>query len=206
EEVFEGDILDPDFLNHAVAACDAVVHLAAVPDETVPFSEIVHVNIGGTQAVLEAARVHGIRRVVVASTSRVTGFYPRTERLDTSVPVRPDTFYAVSKVACEALGRFYADRFGLQVACLRIGSSEPRPSNTGHLSTWLSPRDAAEYVYRCLVAPDITYTVLYAVSNNRRAWWDDGEARRLRVERSDDAERFADEVAAESSPWTDIQG
>src|SRR5437879_7585324 len=148
EEVFEGDILDPDFLNHAVAACDAVVHLAAVPDETVPFSEIVHVNIGGTQAVLEAARVHGIRRVVVASTSRVTGFYPRTERLDTSVPVRPDTFYAVSKVACEALGRFYADRFGLQVACLRIGSSEPRPSNTRHLSTWLSPRDAAEYAYR----------------------------------------------------------
>jgi uronate dehydrogenase len=206
EELFEGDILDSDFLHRAVAGCDAVVHLAAVPDEAVPFSEIVQVNIGGTQAVLEAARVHGIRRVVMASTSRVTGFYPRNQRLDTAVPVRPDTLYAMSKVACEALGRFYAERFGLQVACLRIGSCEPRPTNTRHLSTWLSPRDAAAYVHRCLVAPDITYTVLYAVSNNRRVWWDDSEARRLGVERTDDAEQFADSVSPETSPWTDIQG
>jgi uronate dehydrogenase len=206
EELFEGDILDSDFLHHAVAGCDAVVHLAAVPDEAVPFSELVQVNIGGTQAVLEAARVHSIRRVVMASTSRVTGFYPRHQHLDTAVPVRPDTFYAVSKVACEALGRFYAERFGLQVACLRIGSCEPRPTNTRHLSTWLSPRDAAAYVYRCLVAPDITYTVLYAASNNRRVWWDDSEARRLGVERLDDAEQFADSVSPETSQWTDIQG
>jgi uronate dehydrogenase len=206
EELFEGDLLDPMFLNRAVAGCDAIVHLAALPEEVVPFSAIMQVNIGGTQAVLEAARVHGIRRVVIASTSRVTGLHPRETHIDTSAPVRPDTFYAVSKVACEALGRFYAERFGLEVACLRIGSCVPRPTNTRHLSTWLSPRDLAAYVHQCLVFPDLSYVVLYAVSDNRRSWWDDSEAHRLGVERRDDAERFANEVAAESSPWADIQG
>lgn len=206
EELVLGDIRDPDLLSRAVAGCDAIVHLAGVPDEVAPFSEILQVNIGGTQAVLEAARVQGVRRVVIASTSRVTGLYPRDQRLDTSAPVRPDTFYAVSKVACEALGRFYAERFGLEVACLRIGSFEPQPTTTRHLSTWLSPRDLAEYVYKCLVVSGLSYTVLYAVSDNRRTWWDDSGAARLGVERSDDAERFADEVAAESSPWPDLQG
>jgi uronate dehydrogenase len=206
EELLEGDLLDPNFLNRAVAGCDAIVHLAAIPDEKVPFSEMVQINIGGTHAVLEIARVHGIRRVVIASSSRVTGLYPREKRLDTSAPVRPDTFYAVSKVACEALGRFYAERFGLEIACLRIGSFTSRPTNTRHLSTWLSPRDAAAYVHRCLVVPELSYSVLYAVSDNRRTWWDDSETHRLGVERRDDAERFADEVTAESSRWEDVQG
>lgn len=206
EEIFEGDLRDPDFLNGAMAGCDAVVHLAGVPDEVAPFAEIMDGNIGGTHAVLESARVHGVRRVVIASTSRVTGLHPRGARLDTSAPVRPDTFYAVSKVACEALGRLYAERFGLEIACLRIGSCEPRPINIRHLSTWLSPRDLAEFVHRCLVVPGLTYTVLYAVSDNRRAWWDDSEARRLGVERCDDAERFADMVAADPSTWAAVQG
>lgn len=206
EELFEGDLRDPDFLNRAVAGCDAIVHLAGIPDETVPLSEILEINIGGTHAILESARAHGIRRVIIASTSRVTGLHGREERLDTSAPVRPDTIYAVTKVACEALGRFYAERFGLEVACLRIGSCVPQPTNTRHLSTWLSPRDLAAYVLRCLVVPDLSYTVLYAVSDNRRTWWDDTEANRLGVERSDDAERFADNVAAETSPWGDVQG
>jgi uronate dehydrogenase len=206
EELVEGDLMSPDVLDRAVAGCQAIVHLAGIPDEVASFSEIMQANVEGTHAVLEAARVHGIRRVVIASTSRVTGFHPREDRLDPSIPVRPDTFYAVSKVACEALGRFYADRFGLEIACLRIGSSVPRPATTRHLSTWLSPRDLAAYVHRCLVAPDLSYTVLYAVSDNRRTWWDDGEARRLGVERHDDAERFADGVAAETSRWGDVQG
>lgn len=206
EELFEGDLLEPNFLSRAVAGCDAIVHLAAIPDEVLPFSEITRINIEGTHAVLESARVHGIRRVVIASTSRVTGLHPRTTRLDPSAPVRPDTLYAVSKVACEALGRFYAERFGLEVACLRIGTCVPRPTNYRHLSTWLSPRDLAAYVHRCLVVPDLSYTVLYAVSDNSRTWWDDSEANRLGVERCDDAERFADEVAAEASPWADVQG
>ncbi|MGH2866572.1 MAG: NAD-dependent epimerase/dehydratase family protein [Solirubrobacteraceae bacterium] len=206
EELYEGDLRDPLLMDRAVAGCDAIVHLAAIPDELASFSDIMQVNIGCTHAVLEAARVRSVRRLVIASTSRVTGMYPRDARLDTSAPVRPDTLYAVSKVACEALARLYAERFGLEIACLRIGSYEPQPTNTRHLSTWVSPRDLAAYVHRCLVVPGLSYTVLYAVSDNRRTWWDDGEARRLGIERRDDAERFAAEVAADDSPWPDVQG
>ena len=41
--------------------------------------------------------------------------------------------------AMEGLGSLYADRYGLDVVCLRIGSAFPEPTTTRQLSTWLSP-------------------------------------------------------------------
>jgi uronate dehydrogenase len=48
-----------------------------------------------------------------------------TRRITTTDPVRPDTFYGVSKAFGEALGSLYHDKFGLRVACIRIGSARP---------------------------------------------------------------------------------
>lgn len=39
----------------------------------------------------------------------------------------------------EALGRLYADKFGLEVVCIRIGSFLAEPTEARHLSTWLMP-------------------------------------------------------------------
>lgn len=41
-----------------------------------------------------------------------------------------------------APGRLYADKFGVSVICLRIGSFEEAPTEPRHLGTWLSPHDA----------------------------------------------------------------
>ena len=46
----------------------------------------------------------------------------------------------------EALGSLYADRYGLDVVCLRIGSAFPEPTTTRQLSTWLSPADTVSLV------------------------------------------------------------
>ncbi|WP_439673487.1 hypothetical protein [Embleya sp. MST-111070] len=62
----------------------------------------------------------------------------------------------MSKVAVEALGRLYADKFGLSVVCLRIGSFVPAPAEPRHLATWLSPRDAVGYFRAALTAPRST--------------------------------------------------
>ena len=61
---------------------------------------------------------------------------------------RPDTRYGVSKVFGEALGRLYADKYGLSVACLRIGTfrTPDRPADARQLLTWISHRDMVQLV------------------------------------------------------------
>jgi hypothetical protein len=85
----------------------------------------------------------------------VTGFYDATQRISPEAPVRPDSFYGLGKACGENLGRLYADKHGLAVVCLRIGTFAEQPTTPRHLSTWLSPRDAVELFYRSLVAPDV---------------------------------------------------
>jgi uronate dehydrogenase len=97
----------------------------------------------------------------------------------------------VSKVAVEALGSLYADRYGLDVVCLRIGTALPEPTATRHLSTWLSPTDQVSLVDAALRAPSSGFAVVWGVSANTRTWWDLTAARALGYEPADDAEVFA---------------
>jgi uronate dehydrogenase len=80
------------------------------------------------------------------------------------------------------------------VICVRIGTFAERPTTPRHLSTWLSPRDAVELFWRCLVAPDIGFTVGYGTSATRRGWWDPGPVEQLGYRPADDAETWASEV------------
>ncbi|MEU4833204.1 NAD(P)-dependent oxidoreductase [Streptosporangium sp. NPDC023615] len=168
---------------------DAIVHLAGVPDEA-PLPDLLEGNVLGTHHVLEAARLTGVGRVVLASSNRLTGFHPAGRTVSADTPPRPDGLYGVSKVAVEALGRLYADKFGLQVVCLRIGSLEPEPAGPRHLATWLSPRDCAGFFWAALTAPDVTFTAAYAVSANTRRFWELDD--RLGYRPLDDAETYAD--------------
>ena len=84
-------------------------------------------NSLGTYCLYEACVRRGCGRVVFASTNHVTGMYEKEGiPTDPDMPVRPDSFYGASKAHGEALGRYYADHFGLAVICLRIGSSSRR--------------------------------------------------------------------------------
>jgi uronate dehydrogenase len=193
EEAVAADVRDLAAVEAATAGVDAVVHLAAVAEEP-GFDAILETNIRGTYNVFEAARRRGARRVVFTSTNHTTGMYPRTERLDPAMPMRPDTLYGVSKGCGELLGRYYHDKFGLEVACLRIGTFEERPRSRRHLSTWISHRDTVQLVARCLSAPDLGYAVVYGASANDRGWWSSPDAARLGYRPEDNAERYADEV------------
>jgi uronate dehydrogenase len=193
EVAMQGDVTDLAFARRALAGCDACVHLAAIPVEA-PFMEILHSNLLGAWTVFEAARLERCERVVFASSNHATGFYPVGERLSPRDPVRPDTYYGVSKVFGEALGSMYHDKFGLKVACLRIGGARPMPVDERDLSIWLSPGDLGRLVRACLTSPDLGFAIVYGVSNNTRGWWDLDPGRRLGYEPEDDAEVFAAEV------------
>jgi uronate dehydrogenase len=191
------DLRDFPTVARLVDGVDAVVHMAAISGEA-PFPDILDTNIRMTFHVLEAARRHGVARVVLASSNHVTGLYPPDVRVGPASPTRPDSFYGVGKVCDEALGRLYAEKFGLEVACLRIGTFAQRPTSERALATWLSPDDCVELVRRSLSSPSVTFTVLYGVSDNARAWWDNPAADAVGYRPADDADRFADEIGADA--------
>ncbi len=188
-----GDIRDPAALDAALYGASAVVHLAGQPTEA-PWPVIRDANIEGTLQVFEAARRNGVRRIVFASSNHATGFTPVAPELPVDGPARPDTLYGVSKVFGEALGHYYADRYGLQVACVRIGTFADRPRSSRALATWLSPGDCARLVDACLRAENLSYALLWGVSANTRRTWRLDDAYALGYRPRDDAEAFAGEI------------
>ncbi len=190
-----GDITSPDDLDRAMIGVEAVVHFAGQPTEA-PWPVIREANIEGTFQVFEAARRAGVRRIVYASSNHAVGFTPVTENLRADITPRPDTLYGVSKVFGEALGRYYADRYRMQVACLRIGTFEDEPPDDRSLSTWLSPGDCVRLVDACLRSVDLTYALVWAISANQRRTWSLEPALALGYEPRDDAQRWADDIPA----------
>lgn len=193
EEVIVGDIVDPDVAREATRGIDTVVHFAGVPREAA-WEPILRNNIAAVYNLFEAARENGVRRMILASSNHVIGYHPVEREVDTGMPPRPDSRYGVSKVFGEALGRLYADKHGIGVACLRIGSFRPRPENARQLATWISPRDMTQLVQRCIDAPDFHFITLYGVSNNASCrWLSSAENRLVGYVPQDDAQAFAAE-------------
>ena len=199
EEVQTVDIRDPAALERSMQGIDCVIHLAGVPEEDA-WEKVLPLNIEGCYNVFEAARSQGVRRMVFASSNHAVGFHRRETFIDTDVAPRPDGRYGVSKVFGESVGRLYADKYGLSVACLRIGSFRPsdRPSESRHLLTWISHRDMAQLAYRCVEHPAYHFVVAYGVSNNLRNRWDNTRAKFLGYRPQDNAEDYAAEVLATS--------
>lgn len=196
ETVMRVDVANVNAVEKAIAGSDAVLHLAAIPEEA-PFEELVEPNFVAPYAVFEGARRAGVARVLFASSNHVTGFYPRDVTTSVDDQLRPDTFYGVSKAYGELLGRMYHDKWGLEVACLRIGAFRERPTSISQLSLWLSPRDCLQLVERCLEIPHLGYTIVYGISANDRSWWSDEAAKRIGYEPRDNAEVFAAEIEAD---------
>lgn len=191
-----GDLSDMDFALSVVRDVDAVLHSAGIPDEA-PFDELVAANVRATYNVFEAARVNDVPRVIFASSAHVVGFYPRDQVVDPSSPVRPDTVYGATKAFGEALGSLYADKHGLEVASLRIGSFRPSPENRRQLSTWLSERDAVQLVERCLTVPTLGHTIVYGVSANKHRWWSDAGWEQVGFVPVDDGQDYASQIPEE---------
>jgi uronate dehydrogenase len=195
EEHVVCDLGDKRAVHQMVEGCDAIVHLGGISVEA-PFNSILNANIVGVHNLYEAARKHGVRRVVFASSNHVVGFYEQAETIGTTVPMRPDSMYGVSKGFGELLSRFYFDRYGIETVCLRIGSSYHEPLDRRMMSTFLSFDDLTELVRCSLFARDVKHTIVYGVSNNTRCWWDNSDARHLGFHPRDTSETFRASVEA----------
>lgn len=191
-EIVTGSVTDPDAIAAACQEVDTVIHLGGLSREA-PWADILAVNIDGTYRVLEAARHAGVRLVIFASSNHAVGFHPAEPAPDGLFP-RPDTYYGVSKVAGEALGSLYHDRYGLNVLCVRIGTCIERPLTERHLSTWLSPDDCARLFEAAIALPSLGFRIVWGASANTRLLYSLDGARALGYEPRDDAEAYAEDV------------
>ncbi len=191
---------DFDAISPAFSGIDAVIHLAANVAVGTTWPDVLKNNISMTHNVYEAARQHGVKRVVFASSNHAVGNFEMDEpysrirvgdyegltpgefkQIDHTVPIRPDSDYGVSKAFGEATGRYYHEHFGLEVACLRIGTVNPQNSPVGSvrsLATWLSHRDLAQLVNQCLTQP-LGFEIFYGVSDNTWRFWDTDYAKKI---------------------------
>jgi uronate dehydrogenase len=203
DEVLQGDLAAPGVALAATAGVDCLIHLAGVPRETGGSKdEILQANIIACHAVFEAARANGVKRIVFASSNHTIGFHPADRPIGTEERPRPSGLYGATKVFGEALGRLYADKHGIEVACLRIGAFRAKPGNARELGGWISHGDMASLARACVTAPPFHFLVLYGVSANTRAKWGGDEAAREAIGWAprDDAEAFAAELADKRPP------
>jgi dTDP-glucose 4,6-dehydratase len=130
-DVFAGDIRDPHGVREAMRGCDTVLHLAALI--AIPYSyhspdTYIDTNIKGTLNILQAARDHGVRRVVHTSTSEVYGtarFVPITEEH----PLQGQSPYSATKIGADQMALAFHRSFGLPVSIIRpFNTYGPRQS------------------------------------------------------------------------------
>lgn len=202
-EIVTCSLADAAAVSGACKDIDAIVHLGGQAKEST-WDDILTANVEGTRRLFEGAREHGVRSIVLASSSHAVGCWTRGDAgpdgLPADVPGRPDTYYGWSKVAMESLGHLYADRYGMSVTCVRIGTVLPRPRNVRALSTWLSYEDAARLVAAAITAEQPGVRYVWGISRNTRRWWSLSEGATIGYHPVDDAEEYAADIPDARTP------
>ena len=194
-------LADVNALRQAATNADAIIHLAATPDDThyprgaAPndgdnfLAELVPGNIVGPYQVMEAARVLKVPRVILASTGQVIDGHLRAGTIPVTPdsPPRPRYLYACTKVFLEALGQVYAKEHGIAVLAVRLGWC-PRPGQEEEFrraeigpDVYLSPGDAGRFFAAAVESLSLpSFAVVYACSRHvNKHTYDMSSAREL---------------------------
>ena len=168
DEVVRADVADVGLMTEAFPGVHGVLHLAAKAFEDDFLTVLLPRNLAGTWSVFEAARRARVANVVFASTGQTMGGNPAGAIVGPETPARPVSVYAATKLFGEALGRYYSDCRGMQVACLRLGWVAPADSplfatEPGLPWAWCGNRDLAALVQAALASSE-PFRVVIAVS------------------------------------------
>jgi UDP-glucuronate 4-epimerase len=124
-EFIQGDLIDRTAINELFASTkfDQIIHLAARAGVRPSLEEPAlyqRVNVEGTVNILEAARLYGVKKVIIASSSSVYGVNSKVPFAESDPIFSAISPYAASKLACEALGHVYHHVYGLDIVMLRF--------------------------------------------------------------------------------------
>jgi UDP-glucuronate 4-epimerase len=120
-----GDLTDRPALDELLGSVkfDQVIHLAARAGVRPSLAEPAlyqRVNVEGTVNLLEAARLTGVKKLTIASSSSVYGVNAKVPFAESDPIFHAISPYAASKLACEALGHVYHHVYGMDIAMLRF--------------------------------------------------------------------------------------
>lgn len=143
--IFDGSVTLPSDVAAAMAGCDTVFHLAALPSVALSIADPLTMHeicASGTLNVLKAARDGGVRRVVYASTAAAYGDQPGDVRRETD-PLMPLSPYAAAKLAGEHYCSCFTAVYGLETVRLRFFNvfgprQDPKSPYTGVIAIFLS--------------------------------------------------------------------
>jgi len=124
-EFIHGDLTDSEAVEEVIGSVkfDQVIHLAARAGVRPSLQQPAlyqRVNVEGTVNVLEAARRHGVKKLILASSSSVYGVNSKVPFCEGDPIFTTISPYAASKLACEALGHVYHHVYGLDIVMLRF--------------------------------------------------------------------------------------
>jgi dihydroflavonol-4-reductase len=161
-EIANGDLREGASLEKSMSGCDTVFHVAAdyrlwVRDP----NEMYRTNVGGTRALLEAARKNGIQRVVYTSSVATIGFRTDGQAADEDSPVSLADMighYKRSKFMAEQIA-MEAGRRGMQVVTVNpttpMGERDVKPTPTGRIVVDFLKRKFPAYVETGLNLVDV---------------------------------------------------
>jgi nucleoside-diphosphate-sugar epimerase len=180
---------------------DVVVHLAANPEESSTWAELVGPNMDAMINVMNAAAFAGVGRIIFASSNHAMGDYRfdgSTCLISEDIPPKPDSPYGGLKLMGERLGRAFAATYELEFIALRIGWNQRGNANLPETlpsewdrQLWLSDDDLISLFTRAVEAelPDTDFIVVNGMSNNTNSRWTQDQARALiGYEAKDDSE------------------
>lgn len=185
-ETYVADLVNLDEARKACEGIDTIVHLAADPSPSAKFYEsLLPLNIQMTYNMFHAAVEQKCRRLIFASSIHAVNAYPLDVQIHPQEPIRPGDLYGVTKCFGEALCSYYAEREGLSSIAIRIGAfgTNDKVENSQDsrlLALWVSQRDLAQLIHRCVEAPDdLRYLLVQGVSDNRFKRLDISNAREI---------------------------
>jgi UDP-glucuronate 4-epimerase len=122
---YDCDICDAARINEILSEVrpEIIVHLAARAGVRPSLEQPLlyeRVNVGGTMVLLEAARAHGVRKFVFASSSSIYGIANKVPFREDDTMMLPISPYAATKIAGEKICYTYSHLYGIQVVCLRF--------------------------------------------------------------------------------------
>jgi uronate dehydrogenase len=184
EDEVIADIADTAAVLAACMGMEAIVHLAATPDDA-PFLELVPPNVVGLFNVLDAARRHAVGRVVLASSVQVSWSKVPAE-LRTASDTAPCNHYALTKLWAEEMGAMYERIYGLSVVAARIGWMVRNEAEARHMRerammrAYISRPDICHFMACAIETREVPFSVLYAIGPDGRDSYD-LEAGRLAI-------------------------
>ncbi|HCE46830.1 MAG TPA: hypothetical protein DET40_25060 [Lentisphaeria bacterium] len=173
EDFHIGSLADMQAVDKAMDSMDTLVHLGAEANDCDFMTRLLPSNIVGVYNVMDSAKRHKLRRVILASSMQVFNGFWRTREFPMKVEygTAPTNHYSVAKVFAESIGQMYSLKFGLSVIAVRIGWFTRGPKegremadNEGSSNCFLSHDDAGRFFLKAVEAEGIKYSILIAAS------------------------------------------